>query len=598
MGPDAADRAAEADVGDPSVRAADGVDPPGISSVLPQLGLDQLLAELQARTQAVLATRDRERGLLDAVVAIGSGLDLQTMLHRITEAAVALTGARYGALGVVGPEAGLAEFVPVGLDVAEIARIERWPEGRGVLGLLIRDPRPLRLPDVGQHPQSSGFPAGHPPMRSFLGAPIRIRGEVFGNLYLTEKAGAAEFTADDEAVVSALGMAAGVAIENARLYEEARRQQRWLQASAEATTSLLSGTDPHDVLAAVTRQALQLSGADLAVLGLPEDDGARLVIEYAEGDGAEAVRGLVLDGRGSLSGRVLASGEPLSVDDFATDGRTAETVRVPMGHLGRAYVFPLGVPGNVHGVLTVGRRHGAPSFPPAVTEVVASFATQAGVALELADRRRGAEQLSLYEDRDRIARDLHDQVIQRLYATGMSLQAAVPMIDAPQLAGRVRLAVDDMDQTIAEIRSAIFALNTRDDDKPPSLRSQIVAVTDELTPMFGFTPEVRLGAGLDDDLAEEPARQMLIALREALSNAARHAHASRVEVAVEARGDLVLRVRDNGVGIGPDAGRSGLANLAERAVRLGGALRVGFGDTAAGTGTDLEWRAPVRDNQR
>ena len=577
--------------------------------LLPQLRLDDLLDELQTRLQMVLATRDQMHGLLDAVVAVGSELNLEIVLRRIVEAAATLVDARYGALGVIGEgEEGklLAEFVPVGLTEEEIAKIHHWPEGHGILGLLVRDPGPLRLPALAEHHASSGFPAGHPTMKSFLGVPVRVRGEIFGNLYLTEKRGGGEFTEDDEAVLSALGAAAGVAIENARLYDEARRQQRWLEASAEVTTRLLSGTDPGEVLAAMTGQALELSGADLAVLALPADDGGgRMVIEYASGDGADGVRGFVLPITDSLSGKVLGDGKSLIVDDFVADPRTSSAVRDPMSHVGPAVVFPLGVPGNVRGVLTVGRRRGGMQFPPEAADVVASFAAQAGVALELADRRRDAERLSLYEDRDRIARDLHDLVIQRLYATGMSLEGSMPLIARPELRERVRHAVDAMDDTIKDIRGTIFALQSRSEDKEPSVRGQVLGIVDEMAPMLGFAPAVRLGSSLDSVTAE-PAGELLAALREALSNAARHAGADRVEVSVEADGDLTLRVVDNGVGIAPGAHRSGLANLAKRAERLGGSLRVGnvpVGRRAgeadldasgrAGPGTELVWRVPL-----
>src|SRR5215475_7193767 len=214
----------------------------GSEALLPQLRLDDLLAELQSRLEVVLATRDRMRGLLEAVVAIGSGLELEGMLRRIVEAAVDLVDARYGALGVIGEDQRLLEFIPVGLGTEEISEIHHWPEGRGLLGLLIREPRPLRLADIGAHRESSGFPAGHPAMRSFVGVPVRVRDRVFGNLYLTEKRGGGEFTEDDEALLTALGAAAGVAVENARLYDEATRQQRWLRASSELTIALLSGT--------------------------------------------------------------------------------------------------------------------------------------------------------------------------------------------------------------------------------------------------------------------------------------------------------------------------------------------------------------------
>jgi len=571
---------------------------PGAEShpeLLPHLQLDELLAELQGRLQAVLATRDRMRGLLEAVVAIGSGLDLESMLRRIVETAVGLVDATYGALGVIGDDKRLTEFIPVGLSQDEISQIHHWPEGRGLLGLLIDDPRPLRLADIAAHPESSGFPDGHPPMRGFLGVPVRVRDEVFGNLYLTNKRDGGEFTEDDEAVLLALGAAAGVAIENARLYEAARRQQRWIQASAEVTTRLLSGSAPGEVLADVTRQALELSGADLAVLALPDDEGRRLRITYAQGDGAEATRGLVLPAGQSLSGRVLSSGEPVTSADFAADERAAQAARGAMSQIGPAVLFPLGAPGNVRGVLTVGRHHGAAPFPPAQADVVASFAAQAGVALELAATRADAERLSLYEDRDRIARDLHDLVIQRLYATGMSLEGTMPMITRPEVASRITNAVDAMDETIKDIRATIFALQARDTAGQPDLRGDIVALVEEMTGMLGFAPSLRLGAGLRAQVRPEVAEQVLAALREALSNAARHADASQVDVTVDVDRDgmLAMQVIDNGTGIPADTRRSGLRNLARRAENLDGELRLEPADPgAAAPGTRLEWRVP------
>jgi signal transduction histidine kinase len=565
------------------------------SELLPHLQLDELLGELQGRLQAVLTTRDRMRGLLEAVVAIGSGLDLESTLARLVETAVGLVDATYGALGVIGDDRRLAEFIPVGLTQEEIGRIHHWPEGRGLLGLLIDDPRPLRLADISRHPASSGFPAGHPPMHGFLGVPVRVRDVVFGNLYLTGKRGGEEFTEDDEAVLVALGAAAGVAVENARLYEAARRQQRWIQASAEVTTRLLSGSEPADVLDDITRRALELSGADLAMLALPDEEGRRLTITYADGDGADAVRGLVLPAGQSLSGGVLATGEPVSSDDFAADERAERAARGAMSQIGPAIIFPLGAPGNVRGVLTVGRRHGAVPFPQAQADVVASFAAQAAVALELAASRAEAERLSLYEDHDRIARDLHDLVIQRLYATGMSLEGTMSLITRPEVASRVTSAVDAMDETIKEIRAAIFGLQDRGVPSQPDLRADIVALVEDMTPMLGFAPSLRLGAGLGGPVSPEVAEHALAALREALSNAARHADASEVDVSVDVDPDgiLVVQVTDNGIGLPPDGRRSGLRNLAARAEKLGGELRLGPADPAASSsGTRLEWRAP------
>jgi signal transduction histidine kinase len=562
---------------------------------LPHLQLDDLLAELQIRLQAVMATRDRMRGLLEAVVAIGSGLDLESTLRRIVETAVGLVDATYGALGVIGDGKRLAEFIPVGLSQDEIDRIHHWPEGRGLLGLLIDDPGPLRLADITVHSASSGFPDGHPPMRGFLGVPVRIRDVVFGNLYLTNKRGGGDFTEDDETVLVALGAAAAVAVENARLYEAARRQQRWIQASAEVTTRLLSGSAPGEVLAGITWQARELSGADLAVLALPDEKGRRLTITYADGDGADAARGLVLPAGQSLSGRVLATGEPLTAADFADDERASQAARGAMAHIGPAVVFPLGAPGNVRGVLTVGRRHGGLPFPQAQADVVASFAAQAGVALELAASRAEAEGLSLYQDRDRIARDLHDLVIQRLYATGMSLEGTMPMITRPEVASRITNAVDAMDETIKDIRATIFALQARDAVSPPDLRGDIVALVEEMTPMLGFAPSLRLGAGLAAPVSGEAAEQALAALREALSNVARHASASGVDVTVDVDPDGILAVQviDDGTGIPAGTKRSGLRNLASRAEQLGGELRLEPADAAVPTpGTKLEWRVP------
>ena len=560
--------------------------------LLPQLRLDDLLSELQARLEAVLATRDRMHGLLEAVVAIGSGLELEAMLRRIVEAAVDLADAKYGALGVIGEDQRLTEFIPVGLDADEISRVHHWPEGRGLLGLLIKNPQSLRLPDIAAHPESSGFPDGHPSMRSFLGVPVRVRDRVFGNLYLTEKRGGGEFTEDDEAVVTALGAAAGIAVENARLYEEAKRQQSWLQATSELTMQLLSGDSPRIVLRGLTSQALELSGADLVTLALPDEEGRRLTYEYAEGDGAEEARGLVVAAENSLSGQVLASGQPLTVEDFAGDERTAEATRLHMGHLGPAVLFPLGRQGNVHGVLTVGLRHGAPPLSPSAVSFVAAFAAQAAVALELAARRADAEQLSVLEDRDRIARDLHDLVIQRLYATGMSLEGTVPMTTRREVADRIRNAVDAMDDTIKDIRATIFALQARGRADEPRLRADIVALTDEMTQMLGFAPALRLGSGLDSRATAELSEHLLAVLREALSNAARHSGATRVDVTVDtdADGMLTVMVRDNGSGIREGGHRSGLANMADRADKLGGELRL---SPAEGGGTELEWEVPV-----
>jgi two-component system, NarL family, sensor histidine kinase DevS len=556
---------------------------------LPNLRLDDLLSELQGRVQAVLATRDRVHGLLEAVIAVGGDLQLEAVLRRIAEAAVTLVDARYGALGVVGEGGRLADFIPVGVDEAAIARIDHWPEGRGLLGLLIKDPHPLRLTEIASHPQSSGFPDGHPPMRGFLGVPIRIRDEVYGNLYLTGKRGGAEFDEDDEILVTALSAAAGVAIENARLFEAARRQQRWLQAGSEVTRRLLGGTEVNEVLQFVTQQTLEMTGADLVVLALPDEGQEVLRIRHAAGDGAQQAQGLELPTEASLSGQVLATGIPVTVDDFSHDERVAKVARANM-NLGSAIVFPMGGPGNVRGVLTVGRHPGSMPLAHTAIDLVTAFAAQAGIALELAEHRQDAERLAVFEDRDRIARDLHDLVIQRLYASGMKLQGVMPQIARPQVEERVNSVVDDLDATIKDIRTAIFGLQAREGKERHGLRGKVMEVLEQMTGPLELSSSVQLDGRLDGTVPGDVGEDMLHALREALSNAARHGKATQVEVTVEAGSDLVLLVRDDGTGIKDTSHRSGLANLARRAEKYGGTLTVG---PAEGGGTVLGWRVPL-----
>jgi signal transduction histidine kinase len=557
---------------------------------LPSLGLDELLGELQVRLQAVLATRDRVNALFDAVVAVGTNLDIEVVLRGIVESAVSLVNARYGAMGVIGEGGRLAEFIPVGLTEEQIGRIHHWPEGRGLLGALIRDPRPVRVADLSTHELSSGFPAGHPPMTSFLGVPIRIRDEVYGNLYLTEKAGGGEFDEEDQAVLVALAAAAGVAIENARLYDEARRQQRWLAASAEVTRALLSGANVNDALALITSKSLEMSGADLVLLALPAGGGDVLEIAHAAGEHAADAVGMVVPATRSASGMVLASGQLLSVADFSHDERVATVTRERL-QLGPAVLVPLGSAGNVRGVLTAGRRPGAMPLAPAAADMLVTFASQAGIALELAEHRRQAERVAVFEDRDRIARDLHDLVIQRLYATGIGLQGSVDLISAPEVASRVSQAVDALDETIKDIRSSIFELQARPSASRSGLRSRIVEVADQMSGLLGFAPSLRLDGPLDSKVPDDTAEHLLSALREALSNAGRHASATAVEVQVSAADVLSLTVTDNGVGMKPGGRRSGLLNLERRAGECGGSLRVVM---AAGTGTRLEWQVPLQ----
>ncbi|MFF0309959.1 GAF domain-containing protein [Streptosporangium sp. NPDC004379] len=565
-------------------------------SLMPNMRLDELLAELQVRLEAVLATRDRVHALLEAVVSVGSDLDLETVLRRIVETATTLVDAGYGALGVIGEESTLVQFVPVGLSEEEIARIEHWPHGLGLLGLLIKEPQTLRMADLSRHPESYGFPPGHPPMGSFLGVPVRVREEVFGNLYLTEKRGGGEFDEEDEAIVVALATAAGVAIENARLYEETRRREVWLQASSDVTTALLSGAEPTEVLTLVARRAREMAGADVVAVLLPGPSGETLRWEIS--DGAPGVRpaGAELPVSGTLAGRAFLSGEPVTAserdaddDSFIADAAAGFTLggETPIGPVA---AVPLGRAGAVRGVLKLGKRTGRIPFSTGELHTLRSFAGQAALALELAEARRDAERLGLLEDRDRIAKDLHDVVIQRLFAVAMTLMSIVRLVEHPEAASRLRHGIDELDETIRQIRSTIFALQAPR-DTAPGLRAQVVELVEGARGHLGFMPGLRLEGRLDSGVPAPVAEQLTAVLREALSNVVRHARASRADVLVEAAGDgLLLSVRDDGVGLSGEGRRSGLRNMEDRARQLGGSFEAG---AAPGGGTLLTWRVPL-----
>jgi signal transduction histidine kinase len=566
-----------------------------VSRVLPQLRIDELLDELQGRLDGVRSSRDRVRKLLDAVVGIGSSLDLEQALTRIVKSAAGLVDAKYGALGVIGPEQKLTRFITVGLSDEEIARIGLHPAGHGLLGELIRHPEPLRTEDLSTHPNSSGFPGNHPPMHSFLGVPIRVREEVFGNLYLTEKHGGAAFDADDEAVVTALAAAAGVVIDNARLYDEAQRKQQWLETTAELTRGLLSGRKTDDLLAEFAPRVRAFAQADLAVIALPDAEGEDLLIIAADGDQADRLRTAALSVEGTLLGAVYTSGQRALVVDLT---KQPQPGRQPIDdlELGPALVVPLGAPGQVRGVLALARRAGAEQFDSGISDLTADLAVQAAVVLELAQRRKDTELLSLYADRDRIGRDLHDLAIQRLFATSMSLQGAYKITEKPAVARRVAQAVKDLDETIRVIRSTIFALNAHDHsdgEGAASVRAQVVEACEQATGVLGFPAAVRFTGPVDTLVPDEVTEHLLAVLREALSNAARHAKATGVDVDLTADGaTIALTVADNGIGITPGGRHSGLTNLRTRAAQLGGNCTI---EPRATGGTVVSWHVPQPD---
>ncbi|WP_306317394.1 MULTISPECIES: GAF domain-containing protein [unclassified Streptomyces] len=532
------------------------------------------------------------RSLLDAVLAIGGDLDLDVVLRRIVESATQVVDCRYGALGVLGEEGGIEQFITVGVDEEAIAAIGHYPRGEGILGLLIREPHSLRLAVLSEHPDSVGFPPGHPPMTTFLGTPVQVRGQIFGNLYLTEKSGGRPFDADDEAILRTLGAAAGVAIDNARLYDDARRRERWLAASSELTRTLLSGEDPAAVLRSFTATVRELSEADLVTLAVPVGGTGDLVVEAAHGVDEERLRGLVLPAGTSLAAKVYSSGETMVSAALSEDSRAA-WADLGGPRMGSAFLLPLGARERVRGVLQIANRPGRPAFPEAAIGMITGFAGHAALALEIAEHRREAERLMVLNDRDRIARDLHDLAIQRLFASGMSLQSVVNRLDdRPEVAQRVRRVVEDLDDTIKVVRSTIYALRESDPSEATGLRARLVAEVGRAAEPLGFTPALRMSGFLDTGVPEEHARQLLAVLREALSNVARHAGASAVDISADVSGGrLRLVVADNGRGMSPAVTRrSGLANMRSRAEGLGGFFTQGVGD---GGGTVAEWTVPV-----
>jgi len=564
---------------------------------LPKLRLDELLDELQTRIDAARGTQDRVHSLLEAVLSVGRELDLPQVLRRIVEAAVVLVDAEYGALGVIGDDRMLAEFHAIGIDDEQRAEIGDLPSGHGILGELIRHPEPLRLTEISEHPSSYGFPAHHPPMHSFLGVPIRVRDQVFGNLYLTEKRSAAEFDAEDESVLSTLAVAAGVAIENARLYEETRRRERSLRASSEVTNALLSGAPSTDVLELIVEQAREIVSADVGMIAEHVSGESALRPLLAVGQHAERRSGLVINGRDGFVEAVLSTAEPVVSADIQQDSRADRDASAWAG-LGAVVGVQLGSGGKAVGVLLLGRAAGRAPFTDEDTGPLLVFAGQAALALELADRRRDAERIALLQDRDRIARDLHDLAIQRLFAAGMTLQSTQRFVDHPEAVARLSRTVDDLDETIKIIRSTIFGLRTHGGGakEAAGLRARVSQVVSEAATSLGFSPALRIEGLVDTDVPGDVADHALAVLGEALSNVVRHSGARSVDVHLRcAEGELTLTVTDDGCGVPAGVGRSGLKNLEERAVALSGTLTLG--ERPEGGGTRLVWRVPTGSAQ-
>ncbi|WP_425831618.1 GAF domain-containing protein [Streptomyces fractus] len=558
-------------------------------------------ASLEAATEATRSLHGlsaeltaRLPQLLEAMRSVGTGPELHTTLDRICETAAELTDAKYAAIGVVAEDGdGLSDFVYTGVDEETARRIGRLPDGhRGLLGALIHDPVTVRLANLADDPRSCGFPAHHPPMHTFLGVPIRVQGEIFGNLYLSEKHDGGEFNDDDMHMVRVLATEAGIAIGNARLYEAAKQRERWIDGSVAVTTALLSGGDADDALQVVAEQARHLSDSAAGIVMLPaEDDGMEIVA--VDSDVPSAALGVIVPHESEIISELL-EGQAVFVDDAATDPRMLTGLAQDYGP---SMMLPLQSGGRVLGTLVMTRARGQRPFSEAERTLATQFASQAALALVSAEAQRDRERLAVLEDRDRIARDLHDLVIQRLFATGMMLETAQRRSVVPEVQTGVGKAVDELDTTIQEIRTAIFALQQGPAEAPSGLRTKVLREINMAAVPLGFKPSHRFLGPVDTVVGELTGKHLIAALREALSNAFRHAEADRIDVVVDA--DVVLpdgcqgvrlTVADDGVGIKEGGRRSGLKNLQKRAESLGGASWHGPG--LDGHGTTVVWQAP------
>jgi len=533
---------------------------------------------------------DREGEILDAVASVAAGTDLRTILERMVRGAVELVGGRYGAMGVMGDDGALVDFIHIGIDDATAATIGPLPTGRGVLGVITSTTAPMRLDDLTKHPASVGFPDNHPPMHSFVGAPVRLRGESFGTLYVTEKLEGSSFTEADARTLAAFAGVAGIAVENSRLFERSRRREEWLRASTEVTTAILSGADTETVLDIVARRALSCARADGVAIMLENDD-HQMVVEVALGDASDGFTGMVADETWSFSMRATQSGRPVVIDDLGELGKSTDPA---YQRLGAAMLLPLIAEDRRMGAIAVTRFRGGPKWDEQDVAFAEAFAGQTALALVLADAQREQERLAVFVDRDRIARDLHDLVIQRLFATGMTLQGARRRGEVPEaLDARIDAVIEDLDATVREIRTTIFALNSSEGPTTMALRARVLREVALAGTALGFQPRVTIEGPVDAVVVGVVADHTIAALREAMSNVARHAHASQIEVALELSGDdIVLVVTDDGVGIFPGSRRSGLRNLVQRAEELGGSCVV-EPTRKDGSGTRLTWRASI-----
>jgi signal transduction histidine kinase len=538
------------------------------------------------------SSKDRKDQLLESVLVLTSDLSLQVVLQRIIELAAKLTDARYGALGVVGSDGRLLDFITTGITPEKRQAIGALPVGAGILGVLIRDAKPLRLQRIADDPRHVGFPRNHPPMESFLGAPVKARGKVFGNIYLTEKQGAPDFDAEDEAALLVLATHAGVAIENARLYEETRRRGQWLEAVREISSAILAGAEDDRVLQIIVRRARELVDATTATIVTPTTGGGSdsLRIKVADGAHAPELVELPVPMEGSVSGDVIRSGRPAVLADASRNGRTYQPM-IALGNMGPMVLVPLVLRGRPFGALTVANPVGGGGFDEEAVRLLQTFADQASVALEYGRAQGELNRLSVLDERERIGRELHDGVIQSLFSVGMGLQATATRSRDPEVESRIEAAVAEIDRAIRDLRNYIFGL------RPGILADrQLEQALEDLAREFERKSGVTMVTDIDGTVAAElaPRAADLVQLtREALSNVGKHAQATTCRVSLHRDGDdAILEIDDDGRGFDPAAPQTGLGlrNLKDRGIAIGGRVAV---KSKAGEGTTIQIAIPI-----
>jgi signal transduction histidine kinase len=549
---------------------------------------NELLGGLLRQTHGTRVAREGLWRLIDAILGIASAdLTLASVLERVVDVARDTVEAEYAALGVIGDSRQLREFVHCGLHADTVARIGHLPEGHGILGLLISTPQVLRLDDLTAHPASVGFPAHHPPMHSFLGVPITVDGQVYGNLYLTNKRDGRPFTEDDCELVITLAAAAAAAIADARRHEDALTRERWLAATQELTSELLAGADGDAVRRQITSSALLLADAALSALILRGADGMR--VETARGLHADGLTGARIGDDGSPAARAATSHHPLLVDVGAD--QEDDPLLTSLSTFGSTMYVPLRTAEHRLGVLVIAREKGQDAFTPQQLRAAEQFADQAALALDYGhatDERRRAD---LYAERERISHDLHDIVIQRLFATGLDLDSLSVTIAEPEAQERLTGIVDHIDAAIADLRSSIFSLHARREGAT-TLERQLEEIFRDAETMLGFAPDCTIDPVIDITIPDELVHHLLATVRELLANVGRHAEASQVTVRLRIEGPMLrVVVTDDGRGMRGHAVRSGLANLQVRAERLGGGMHIADAD---GGGTTVAWHVPVR----